>query len=139
MSEVKIEILLKRRIVGLRAPCDPNYRAHAAAHLLSDTHGIHLIELVGEYQLEVGYNLFVVTLEQIETALSEVGFHLDNSLFYKLKRALYYYTEANERSNLGLERLSCSQNCARRIFASRYEHIKHGCRDNRPDHLRRYL
>ncbi len=137
MSE--IARLIKRRVISLRAPCDPGLRAPAAMYLLNGTNGVHDVRLLGDYHFEVAYDLFIITFEQIETALSHVGFHLDNSLMSKLKRALYYYTEANERTNLGLERLSCSQHCARQIFASRYRQLEHGCRDDRPDHLRRYL
>jgi hypothetical protein len=89
--------------------------------------------------LNLTYDLATITLEQIETALQEVGFHLDNSLISRFRRALYYFTEENERSNRGLSKLTCSHGCAIKIFAAQYRATKHGCRDPRPEHLRRYL
>ncbi len=131
--------LIKRREIQFRGPTDSSLNADGAIFLLADVEGVLATEKLGELTLAVEYDLSHITLEQIEKALAEVGFHLDNSLINKLKRALYYFTEDNERQNLGLSKLTCAQGCAVKVFAARYRQISHGCRDPRPEHLRRYL
>ncbi len=132
-------VILKHRDISFRGPSDPNLDARAALPLLGEATGIHKVALINNMTLRLTYDLITISLEQIETALQEVGFHLDNSLICRLRRALYYFTEENERSNRGLSRLTCSHGCAIKIFAARYRATKHGCRDPRPEHLRRYL
>ncbi len=128
-----------QRVIALRGPCDPQLTAPGAALLLADARGVQAVEVLDTYHLQVHYDLRQVGLEQLETALAEVGFHLDNSLLSKLRRALAYYTEENRRATLGLEALSCARGCAFKVFANRYRQLDHGCRDPRPEHLRRYL
>lgn len=50
--------------------------------------------------LNVGYELGEHTLEALENHLSMHGFHLDNSLLHKIKRALIYYSESCQLENL---------------------------------------
>ena len=107
-----------------------------AALSLADVPGIIEVQLISAQSLRVSYELLVISLEQIENSLIEAGFHLSNKLLYKLKRALYYYTEETERANQG-----CSKgdsNCTRKVFIEHYRHSKHGCRDHRPSHWRHY-
>jgi hypothetical protein len=86
--------------------------------------------------LQLSYHVLDVSLEQIEAALDEAGFHLDNRLMYRLKRALYYYTEEVERANAGCPR--GSTNCTQKVYMTRYRLAAHGCRDPRPEHWREY-
>ncbi len=131
--------IIKERDIQLRGPCDPSLNADGAIFLLADVEGVQSCTRIDDHRLSVRYDLSKIGLEQIEKALAEVGFHLDNSLINKLRRALYYFTEDNERANLGLGKLTCSQGCAIKVFAARYRQISQGCRDPRPEHLRRYL
>jgi len=132
-------VLLKHRDVSFRGPGDPGLDAKSALPILGEVTGIHKVKLRDKMTLNLTYDLATITLEQIETALQEVGFHLDNSLICRFRRALYYFTEENERSNRGLSKATCSHGCAIKIFAAQYRATKHGCRDSRPEHLRRYL
>ena len=132
-------VLLKHRDISFRGPSDPALNAKGALPILGEVDGIHRISLRDKMTLNLTYDLATITLEQIETALQEVGLHLDNSLISRFRRALYYFTEENERSNRGLSKLTCSHGCAIKIFAAQYRATKHGCRDPRPEHLRRYL
>ncbi len=132
-------VLLKHRDIRFRGPSDPALNARSALPILGEVDGIHKTSLRDKMTLHLTYDLATITLEQIETALQEVGFHLDNSLISRFRRALYYFTEENERSNRGLSKLTCSHGCAIKIFAAQYRATKHGCRDPRPEHLRRYL
>lgn len=130
---------VKHRELVFRSPSDPQLTADNAVSLLTDVAGVQQTNKLDPLRADVAYDLRLVTLEQIEYALQEVGFHLDNSLISRTKRTLYYFTEDNQRQNMGLTKLSCAQGCAIKIFASRYQRLKHGCQDIRPEHLRRYL
>lgn len=112
-------------------------QARTAARLLTGISGIMEVSAPSAVLLQVRYDLLQVSLEQIETALGEFGFHLSNKLVHKLRRALYYYTEETERANNGCPR--GDSNCTRKIFINRYQQLEHGCQDPRPDHWRRYL
>ncbi|MDJ0805631.1 MAG: hypothetical protein QNJ78_02240 [Gammaproteobacteria bacterium] len=115
---------------------DPN-QAQTAALLLADIKGIHQVTPTDPLHLSVSYHLMDISLEQIEDGLVEIGLHLDNSLLYRMKRALHYYTEETQRANHGC--LHGSFNCTRKIFADRYQRLDHTCRDDRPEHWRKYL
>ncbi|WP_231892822.1 hypothetical protein [endosymbiont of unidentified scaly snail isolate Monju] len=54
-----------------------------------------------------------------------------------MRRALIKYTEETQCINLGCE--GGESNCTVKIFINRYLHRTHGCRDDRPQHWRRYL
>jgi hypothetical protein len=133
------QINLKHREIVFRGPYAPGREPQDAVFLLTGAAGIVQAHSHGGHRISISYDLAIVTLMQLETALSESGFHLDNSLMTKLRRALYYYTEDIERKNHGLQRLTCSRGCAAKIFANSYKNREHGCRDQRPEHLRRYL
>lgn len=110
--------------------------AHAAMLLLADVEGIVGLHPVSAICLQVSYDLRSLSLQITENALIEVGFHLDNSLFNKLRRSLYYYTEETQRVNMGHVHDSKT---TRDIFIDRYQRLPHGCRDERPSHWRKYL
>jgi len=86
--------------------------------------------------LHVRYDVRIITLQMIEEGLTELGYHLDNSLLVRLKRALFYYTEEIERENLGVAK---SSGVTPQVFIHRYQKICHGCRDHRPEYWRNYL
>ncbi|MES9989733.1 MAG: hypothetical protein AB2603_11035 [Candidatus Thiodiazotropha endolucinida] len=115
---------------------DPN-QAATAALLLADVEGILKATPCSATHLHVSYQLLEVSLEQIETGLTAMGLHIDNRLLYRLKRALYHYTEETERVNLGCNR--SDSKCTRMIFADRYQRMNHKLRDQRPEHWRKYL
>ncbi|MGV6857839.1 MAG: hypothetical protein ACWA5X_02590 [bacterium] len=131
--------IIKQREIGVRGPCGAEFKADGMLHLLSDVEGVCEISKKNEYFVNVSYDLLIISLEQLETALSEVGFHLDNSLLTKLKRAFHYYSEETQRANLGLGKLTCQDGCAIKVFVKHYQARQHGCRDHRPDHFKRYL
>jgi hypothetical protein len=63
--------------------------------------------------------------------------HLDGALLLRLRRAMCYYMEETQRANWGCRH--GEHNCTKKVFAKRYEVLEHGCRDERPEHWRRYL
>ncbi len=128
--------LVKHREIGFRELHPDADQAGSASLLLVDVPGVQDVQAVTPVLLQVRYHVLQVTLEQIEGALDEAGFHLDNRLIYRLKRALYYYTEEVERANAGCPR--GSTNCTQKIYMTRYRLAAHGCRDPRPEHWREY-
>lgn len=111
--------------------------AREALRLLMEVQGIADIRALMPDCIQVRYDIRHVTLQVIETALSEVGFHLDSSLLIKMKRALFYYTEETQLMNWGYQHDQASSTLD--IFVSCYNQREHGCRDERPEYLRHYL
>jgi len=112
-------------------------QAQEAALFLIDVPGVLCAERVAQNVLGVRYDLLMISLEEIEDALREIGLHMSNNLMMRIKRALYYYTEETIRANCGCPR--GESNCTQQVFAKRYQVLNHGCRDHRPEHWRRYL
>ncbi len=130
------DVIKQREIVFTELHPDPE-QAHSAAKLLIDLDGVLDAQAENHLQLKIRYNVLQISLEQIEGALTDCGFHLSSKLIYKISRALYYYTEEIQRANNG-----CSDedhNSTRKIFINRYAHREHGCADRRPEHWRKYL
>lgn len=127
----------KQRDVMFSSLHDDENQASTASQMLNDLDGINSADVLSETHLIVKYDLRLFTLEDIEELLSTVGFHLDNNLLIKIKRALYRYTEETERANLGC--IDGQTNCTREAYINRYQQLPHGCRDKRPDHWRNYL
>ncbi len=130
---------VKRREIGF---CDPHpdpQQARSAALLLTDIDGILQVSTPDpkHNNITVVYDLEYISLWGIEALLTEFGFHLDNSLLSKLKRALYYYTEDNETQSLHIH--DDQDASTREIFMRCYRDKEHGCRDLRPEHWRNYL
>jgi len=129
-------IQLKIREISF-CPLHPDLaQAHSASLLLSGIDGIDNLRLLSEHMLHIHYDVTIITLQMIEEGLIELGYHLDNSLLVRLKRSLFYYTEEIERENLGLHP---SPGVTPQLFIQRYQKIRHGCRDHRPEYWRNYL
>lgn len=113
----------------------PPRQAIEAAVLLEGLPHLDLLQVLDDRTLLVRYELPHYTLERIERALAAEGFHLDNSLLTKLKRALAYYCEAIQCQNLEpppRDRLS------KEIFARAWSHHPHGDHDDTPEEWRHY-
>lgn len=128
--------LVKQRDIIFLAPQRERDPAAAAITLLTGVDGIFDLYRNNEYALHVSYNIAQITLCDIEDALQEVGFHLDNSVITKLKRALLYYAEDTQLANLGYDHSQSKSTLE--IFINRYNQMRHGCRDERPEHYRHY-
>ncbi len=128
-------LIKHREIRFCRLHPDP-HQAHSASLLLADVEGVHHAKPASSHLLQVSYDVRHITLHVIEDVLVELGHHLDNTLLTKLKRSLYHYTEETQRANLGLHDC-CSHGV--QVFINRYQRLRHGCRDRRPDYWRSYL
>jgi hypothetical protein len=130
---------VKHREIGFRDPHPDPKQAHTAVLLLTDVDGIlhaSIAERAGN-TVQISYDLSLICLRVVESLLMELGFHLDNSLMAKLRRALYYYTEENEMQSLLVH--DDQDHSTREIFMRCYRCKTHGCRDVRPEHWRSYL
>jgi len=136
MGTFQENFIKHREIVFRELHPDPN-QAHTAALFLADVEGVIQTEPASPLLLRLSYDLLQITLEQIEESLQEIGLHIDNGLMFRIRRALHYYSEETERANLGCPR--GESNCTQKVFAVRYRALDHGCRDQRPEHWRRYL
>ena len=129
---------LKHRSIWLTEPSqDPHY-AESAAELLRDVRGVLRVKILKSDHLLVSYNVREITLQIIEGLLTEFGYKLRTSLFCRLMRTFCYYIEDIEYSNRSGNKHDQAE-CTRDAFITRYLRRPHGCRDHRPEHLRRYL
>lgn len=133
-------MLQRHEIVKQRAirftPLPPD-QASRALTLLSGLEGLEVRPGRRTDCIEVTYSILDYTLEGLEDALTSQGFRLENSLLARIGRALVYYCEDCQRSNLKApERLETARE--REIFAIAYEHHAHGDRDETPAEWREY-
>jgi len=134
MSEAE-ELIKRRELRFCHLHPDPN-QARSALLLLSDAEGVLDISLANEICLYITYDVRYLTLDAIEKILTRLGYHLDSRLLYRMKRALYSYSEETQRANLGMPN---NTDNTTQVFVKRYSSNYHGCRDKRPDHWRKYL
>lgn len=126
----------KIREIAFDALHPDKHQAQSAADWLAEMPGVLICQVGGPCQLFVHYDVQVTSLQIIESVLVQRGLHLDNSLLFKLKRALYYYTEDITRTNL--TQLHTSKDYQRDVFINQYNGSDHGCRDKRPKYWREY-
>lgn len=113
----------------------PAGQAKEAFILLQDLPHLTVLSSVGDTGLIIHYELPLYTLERIEAALIDQGFHLENTLFIKLKRSLIHYVESVQCQNMSQP---LQRERSQRIFAQVYEHHAHGDHDATPPELREY-
>jgi len=126
---------LKHRSIKICSSPDNPDAVGSAARLLKDVKGVLNVRILAPNRLVVSYNVRRITLQVIEALLTEFGFKLQTSLFCRLMRSICYYIEDIECS----DPLHDQANCTRDAFITNYIQRPHGCRDHRPEYLRRYL
>ena len=136
MEKPESNVIKERDIAFMELHPNPD-QANTAAQLLQDVEGVLEAIPIDAVLLRVRYNVLQISLEQIEFGLADLGFHLSGRILDKVKRALYYYTEETQRVNSGCPR--GESNCTTKIFVNRYSRLDHECRDQRPEHWRKYL
>jgi hypothetical protein len=134
MDSIRSETIKQRDIAFCKLHPDKT-PAQTAALVLNETPGIENLLVVGPHLLRLDYDLLQVTLQEIESLLVEVGFHLSGDLVYRIKRALFHYTEEIQRENLGASNKASN---TRQVFIERYHRLNHACRDQRPEIWRHY-
>ncbi|NMG44501.1 hypothetical protein GPA22_12255 [Aromatoleum toluvorans] len=89
-----------------------------------------------EHSIVVSYSVLEFSLEVLEDALRDAGFHLENSLYARLVRAVVYFCEETQRHNVASpERLIKQSN---EVYVKVYEYHLHGDHDDTPPEFREY-
>lgn len=120
-----------REIVFHELPADQALRAR---ELLDGLDSIQA-SLKDGCTLVVQYKVTHYTLQGLEKALEAQGFHLDNSLLQKVRRALIYFCENVQRENLAINAPDVK---SQQVFARVYELHPHGDKDETPEEWREY-
>ncbi len=113
----------------------PVGQVERALILLEGMDGLTVVAGIEANYLLVRYNVCEYTLEGLESALSNQGFHLDNSLLSKLKRALAYFCESVQRRNVAANEPDIK---SQQAFVKVYERRLHGDCDETPEEWRDY-
>ncbi len=114
----------------------PPGQAERALQSLRMLKGLRVERGEGDRSLSIFYNVLDYSQEMVEDALRDAGFHLDNSLYMKLVRALVYFCEETQRHNLeSPERLIKKSN---EVYIQVYDQHPHGDHDDTPPEFREY-
>ncbi|HTY02352.1 MAG TPA: hypothetical protein VMC81_01350 [Rhodocyclaceae bacterium] len=112
----------------------PPDQAERASVLLSRLEGLDVAEGALPTSVAVWYEIEDHTLDELENALRHEGFHLENTLYAKLIRALVYYSEDTQLRNLrGPQRLIKKSH---EVYSRAWERHPHGDHDDTPPELR---
>ena len=108
-----------------------------AANFLSHVEHLEIAPHLEQRMISVAYDLHEHSLQELEEALEDKGFHLETALLHKMMRALIYYVEETQIHNFGApERLlKKSQNEA---YTHAWEKHLHGDHDDTPPEWREY-
>lgn len=114
----------------------PPGQVERALALLEGLEGL-IVQIAAERQhcLIVRYHVCEYTLEGLEAALANQGFHLDNSLMSKFRRALAYFCENVQRRNVAANEPDIK---SQQAFMKVYDRHLHGDRDETPEEWRGY-
>ncbi|WP_018606198.1 hypothetical protein [Uliginosibacterium gangwonense] len=112
----------------------PPGQAERAVELLSRIPGLGVAQTHTGCGVRISYDLAHHTLRGVEAYLEGQGFHLDASLFSKLKRALVYYCEDTQCRNAKAPQRLIKQ--SDQVYIKAYEHHPHGDHDDTPLELR---
>ncbi|MDD2686349.1 MAG: hypothetical protein PHY62_09350 [Gallionella sp.] len=93
------------------------------------------VEQASPCVLRVSYNLHNYTLEGIEAALTEEGFHLDHSLLHSVGRKVIYYCEDTTCHNMDIPVHPTKMN-QQAVFSTAYEHQHQSDNTNIPSEVR---
>ncbi len=111
----------------------PGQVARARA-LLERLDGLIVADGVLPTSIAIWYEIEEHTMEALEAALRQQGFHLENTLIAKLIRALVYYSEETQLRNMhGPQRLLKKSH---EIYSKAWDHHPHGDHDDTPPELR---
>lgn len=126
---------LKQRNIRLTGPQQGPVSTESAVLLLRDVRGVLRVRMTGPDRLVVSYNVRQITMQIIEALLTEFGYRLHTGFFCRFMRGICYYIEDIECSSCHTDQAECTRDA----FITRYLRRPHGCRDQRPEYLRRYL
>jgi len=112
----------------------PPDQAKRAMELLAGLEYLEVASGPHARSITVGYDLLDYTCEGLEKALRKLGYHLDNSLYFKIVRAIVYFTEETQLRNLKEPARLIKQ--SNQVYIKAYQHHPHGDHDDTPAELR---
>lgn len=125
-----------REILLARFPPD---QLPGAVECLAALAGLTVTPDPDRRRLLLRYQLGEHSLEALENHLMDHGFHLDNSLFSKLRRALIHYVEETRWHNHHTPvRLTKGRQASPEAYAQAWERHPHGDHDDTPAEWREY-
>lgn len=114
----------------------PPGQAEKALALLSGLDGLVVQPSTRANTVQVEYEVTDYTFQGLESALADQGFHLDNTVYSKILRAIVYYCEDTQLCNLrSPERLIKKSS---EVYVKAWDHHLHGDHDETPPELREY-
>lgn len=126
-------LVKERQLTFASSPAGQVERARSALEVLK---GVNVSAGPTALSLCIRYSILDYSLELLEDALREAGYHLDNGLYSKLVRAIVYFCEETQRHNLlSPERLIKKSN---EVYIKVYDQHPHGDHDDTPVELRDY-
>jgi hypothetical protein len=112
----------------------PPGQLERAMGYLASLPNLEVAPVSGRHALHVAYELAEYSLEELENALRNGGFHLGNNLYSKITRALIYYCEETQLHTMeSPQRLIKKSNEA---YVQAWTHHPHGDHDETPMELR---
>ena len=112
----------------------PPDQAKRAMELLAGLEYLEVASGPHARSITVGYDLLDYPCEGLEKALRKLGYHLDNSLYFKIVRAIVYFTEETQLRNLKEPARLIKQ--SNQVYIKAYQHHPHGDHDDTPAELR---
>ncbi|OGT24137.1 MAG: hypothetical protein A3K00_02085 [Gallionellales bacterium RIFOXYD2_FULL_52_7] len=79
---------------------EPAGQVARALEILNGLPNLLAVRTVKDSAMEIRYNLRDYTLEDLERALEQEGFHLDHSFLHNVGRNVIYYCEDTTRHNM---------------------------------------
>jgi len=108
----------------------------AAFAILAEQQNLDVAPGMQPNGISVWYDIADHSMESLERMLEDRGFHLENTLYCNLVRALVYFVEETQRRNLAQpERLIKKSH---EVYSQAWEHHPHGDHDETPPELREY-
>lgn len=112
----------------------PPGQAEQALSLLKRLERMEVSPGLTANSVSVWYEIEDYTMEGLEAALRRQGFHLENTIYVKLIRALVYFCEDTQLRNMhGPQRLLKKSH---EVYSKAWEHHPHGDHDDTPPDLR---
>lgn len=124
----------KRELLFAAEPAGQITRALA---ILSGLPDLHADAAPAANTIEISYNLRDYTLEDLERALEQEGFHLDHSFLHDIGRNIIYYCEDTCRHNMEIRGHLTKKN-EKELFVEVSGHHPHQEHAAKPPELREY-
>ncbi len=105
-----------------------------ARKLLAGLDGMEIDTGIAPYSLSIWYEISDYSLEGLEAALVRQGFHLDNSVYSKLMRAVVYFCEETQMRNMRVPARLIKK--SHDVYSKAWERHPHGDHDETPPELR---